>query len=51
MSCCIAACMNQNDSFIAAAMSLLAMAFAMLLLIGMDLVSARAERSRKADAA
>lgn len=43
--------MNQNDSFIAAAMSLLAMAFAMLLLIGMDLVSARAERSRKADAA
>lgn len=40
--------MNQNDSFIAAAMSLLAMAFAMILLIGMDLLSARGARRGKA---
>ncbi|MCI6574296.1 MAG: ABC transporter permease subunit [Actinomycetaceae bacterium] len=37
---------NQNDSFIAAAMALLAMLFAMLLLIGVDVITTVANRSK-----
>ena len=36
--------MNQNDSFIAAAMALLAMVFAIVLLMSIDVVSAAANK-------
>lgn len=39
--------LNQSNSFVAAAMALLAMLFAVVLLIGMDLISAATDRTRK----